>query len=136
MKLTHEIRLTPAQIAEALWELDDEQQADVFIELGRLTSTEGHLASMQWLAVGRHLARCQCSTDAARDVVDGLHQGMHSAAPAPALDPKIQAFLDQSCTGCGEAECICDELEDGDLEDRLERALDSAGEPMRGRAVP
>ena len=56
MKLTLDRKLTPAEIAEAFCELDDEQQAQVFIEIGRVAEgwkASGGLPTMTWHSVGR-----------------------------------------------------------------------------------
>ena len=72
MKLVRDIRLTPAEIAEAFCDLDDEGQAQVFIDVARLAQewpkTNGG-ASFQWYLVGKHLKTCGCSTLEAQDMV-------------------------------------------------------------------
>ena len=69
MKLTLDRKLTPAEIAEAFCELDDERQAQVFIEIAALAQTWGTSPSMQWSYIGKHLRDCACSTWEARDMV-------------------------------------------------------------------
>jgi hypothetical protein len=83
MKLTVERRLTPVEIAEAFCELDDEQQAQFFIEAARIA--EGWPANprvMQWYSIGRHLATCSCSTWEAREMVRVIGE----AATSPSGD--------------------------------------------------
>jgi hypothetical protein len=69
MKLAIDVELTPAQVAEAFCSLNDERQAEFFIECARIASTWGDPAFSQWRAVGRHLRDCTCSNDAARELV-------------------------------------------------------------------
>ena len=72
MKFTTDINidLTPVVLAEAFCELDDEKQAQFFIECARIVQTwEPAAKCMQWYYVGRHLKTCACSTYEARDMV-------------------------------------------------------------------
>ena len=75
MILQHSVQLTPAEVAEAFLELSDDDEAQVFIEIARLTKDWPHRGAIQWQAVGRHLRDCACSSDAARDVVTGIAEG-------------------------------------------------------------
>ena len=68
MKLSLDFNLTPAQVAEAFCDLDDERQAQFFVEVARLAQ-EWPKAHYQWSLVGNHLRDCECSTEAARDMV-------------------------------------------------------------------
>ena len=77
MKLTVERRSTPLELAEAFCELQDEEQAQFFIEAARIAEAwdreKGSLgASWQWFTVGKHLKRCACSTDEARAMVHDI----------------------------------------------------------------
>lgn len=77
-KLMVEVSLTPRQVAEAFCDLDDEQQAQVFIEVALLASRweASAFVGSQWFAVGRHLRDCSCSSDAARNVVSEMAAGL------------------------------------------------------------
>lgn len=81
---TH-IRLTPAQVAEALCELNDEEQAQVFIETAKIATGWANLPGLimptgwQWFKVGRHLRECACATPDAREIVREMYEGMESA---------------------------------------------------------
>lgn len=75
MKLEIKLNLTPAQIAEAFAELDDEKQAQVFIEVARIAATWEGTTFDQWFAVGKHLRDCECSSDEARDLVRRIAEG-------------------------------------------------------------
>jgi len=70
MKLTVNVKLTPAELAAAFCELDDEAQAQFFIDAARIAETWGGAGpAMQWFTVGRHLKTCACSTYEARAMV-------------------------------------------------------------------
>lgn len=79
MKLTVEVDvpLTVVQLAELFTNLDDEQQAQFFIEAARIMSgwTNGGWAYQAHL-VGRHLRECPCSTIEARDLVREIATAM------------------------------------------------------------
>jgi hypothetical protein len=67
---TVDIPMTPATLAAAFCEMDDEQQAQFFIEAARIAQTwPSEAKAMQWFYVGRHLKTCACSTWEARDMV-------------------------------------------------------------------
>ncbi len=81
MTVMVEIKLTPRQIAEAFCELNDEQQAQVFIEAAIISSEWKNSVGTgddgtQWHSVGKHLAECACSSEAARDIVRAIAGGM------------------------------------------------------------
>lgn len=82
MKLTVDLQLTPAQLAAALCDLDDEQQAQVFIEAARIAQAwpSAVARTMQWWSVGKHLATCACSTEEARDLVRDIAAGVAAGA--------------------------------------------------------
>jgi hypothetical protein len=54
-----ELTLTPKELAEEFAELDANQQADFFAEVGRLARawTEPAAGTMQWHYIGREIAR-------------------------------------------------------------------------------
>lgn len=70
MRVTVEAEVTPLMLAEAFCEMNDEDQAQFFIEctaiMGRWGSDKR--AQQAWY-VGKHLARCACSNDATRTFV-------------------------------------------------------------------
>lgn len=74
MKATVEIDVNPAMLAAAFCELNDDDQAQFFIEVAAIAEAWDHAfgPSWQWARVGRHLATCDCSTDAARDLVQTI----------------------------------------------------------------
>lgn len=80
MKLSLDVKLTPAQLAEAFCDLDDELQAQFFIEVARIASTWAPGNFMQWHSVGRHLRDCPCSTLEAVDLVREIAEATQEAA--------------------------------------------------------
>ncbi len=76
MKVDVDLTLTPAQIAEAFCGLNDERQAQVFIEIAKIAAEWNGSPGYQWWLVGRHLRTCECATDEAREVVDEIHRAM------------------------------------------------------------
>jgi hypothetical protein len=82
MILSHTVTLTPAEVAEAFLELNDDDEAQVFIEIARLTKDWPMRGAMQWRAIGQHLRDCVCSNDLARDVVLGISDGMAPSGAA------------------------------------------------------
>jgi hypothetical protein len=79
MDLVVNLKLTPSQLAEAFCEMNDEQQAQLFIEAARIAASWGPATIPQWLAVGRHLGSCECATDDARELVSDIADGIRAA---------------------------------------------------------
>ena len=81
--VTISVTLTPRQIAEAFCGMNDEDQAQFFIECaaiahGWLERGEGS-PTFQWGLVGGHLRDCECSTAQARAMVQCIADGMEAA---------------------------------------------------------
>lgn len=73
MKKFVELTLTPAELAEAFSEMNDEEQAQFFIEVGRVFESWGVAARMmQASKIGAHLKTCACSTWEARETVRAI----------------------------------------------------------------
>jgi hypothetical protein len=84
MKITADFQLTTQQLAELFCQLADEEQAQFFIECGRIAATwsqSPYGADTQWREVGKHLQVCACSTDEARGMIEELHYGLHKPQP-------------------------------------------------------
>lgn len=80
MKLLAEVDMGPATLARAFVEMDDDAQAQFFVECAKaMESWPAHARHMQMHAVGRHLAECHCSTPGARDVVRLIFEGIDEA---------------------------------------------------------
>lgn len=77
MKIVHETRLTPEQVAEAFCELNDDQMALFFEEVGKIAKDWKGSAGMQWYLTGQHMKSCACVTDIGRSVVDEIHDSLH-----------------------------------------------------------
>ncbi len=76
MKLTNvDLNLTPAQLAELFCQLVDDDQAQFFVEVGKIAAG-WTCATMQWHRVGRHLRDCECSTVDGRAVIEEIADGM------------------------------------------------------------
>lgn len=85
MRLELKIRLTPAQVAEAFCEMDDEQQAQFFIECARIAAGwDGQFR--QWFYVGKHLRTCECSNDNALAMVAEIAEGASVPTPGEGVD--------------------------------------------------
>lgn len=77
MILPIEVKLTPAQLAEAFCEMDDDAQAQFFVECAKIMDTWGVLArQMQSMLIGNHLRDCECSTLQARELVEMIADSM------------------------------------------------------------
>lgn len=62
--------------------MDDDAQARFFVECARIAAEwRGDLGfGGQWWAVGKHLRECTCSTEAARELVANIFDGMQPRA--------------------------------------------------------
>ena len=60
------------KIVDWFWRLSDENQAEFLIQVSRRADMEvgEHKANMQWIFVGGHLRKCECSDDRARDMIE------------------------------------------------------------------
>jgi hypothetical protein len=67
-----EVPVDPKGLAEMFCGMDDEKQAQFFIEAAAIASKWEHGSGMQWYLVGRHLKNCGCSTIEARDMVQEI----------------------------------------------------------------
>lgn len=80
MKLEIDIKLSPLQLAQAFADMDDELQAQFFIEAARIMDAWDGPASriMQSHSIGRHLRDCACSTYEARALVQDIAEACAS----------------------------------------------------------
>jgi hypothetical protein len=81
LQLTATVDLSVVVLAEAFAQLDDEAQAQFFIEVARLAeSWRTPLGpGYQWYSVGKHLRDCSCATEEARDLVREIASGLEGA---------------------------------------------------------
>lgn len=84
MKAEVEIAVTPRMLAEAFCDMNDEEQAQVFIEIAAIATATwpGGIYGMQLYLVGRHLRDCSCSTIEARDIIGEIASGLSEQATA------------------------------------------------------
>ncbi len=77
------VQFTPRMIAEAFCEMNDEEQAQFFIEASAIAQAWKDTRpdsirlgpGWQWWSVGRHLRNCECSTPEAREMVKEINSG-------------------------------------------------------------
>lgn len=88
-KLTRPLKigLTPADLAEAFWQMTDEEQADFFIRLHEFNPRP----EAELLAIGSHLATCECATDGAREIVTDILYGMLNPSRLDVREAKKRA---------------------------------------------
>jgi hypothetical protein len=67
-----------ATVAAWFCELNDEGQADFFIEVARIAEGWKVHQGQQWWLVGSHLRKCECSTNQARELIRDLHHGLEN----------------------------------------------------------
>ncbi len=79
MRIDVEWKPTPAELAAAFCEMDDDAQAQFFIECARIAEGWPASASMQWYRVGEHLRTCACSTPEARHMVQEIAEATEEA---------------------------------------------------------
>jgi aminoglycoside phosphotransferase (APT) family kinase protein len=82
---TLEIELSVDEIAFAFCELDDDAQAQFFVNVARIMRTWKSQAGWDWQAwkIGRHLRTCSCVTDDAREVVRAIANGLDGIQENP-----------------------------------------------------
>jgi len=68
------------QMAEDFSRMDDDLQADFFVEVAQQASRWTRDQASQWFDVGRHLATCECSSPKARELVRIMAMGIDSAS--------------------------------------------------------
>lgn len=77
MKLTVDVTIGPAELAARFCELNDEDQAQFFIECAKQMATWPAYNRMgQLSSIGRHLVTCKCSNEDARDVVTQIAESI------------------------------------------------------------
>ena len=76
--------LSVKDIAEVFCQMDDDAQAQFFVEAAKIMSAwPGVIArSMQAQYIGAHLRDCECSTYEARDLIESIHYAKPPGTPA------------------------------------------------------
>ncbi len=77
------IRLSIETAAQWFASLDDDAQARFFVavceEAKKWPRGKGNMGpSHQWWLIGSHLRNCECSSEAARDMIRDMHDGLHN----------------------------------------------------------
>ncbi len=73
---TIKVPMTSKLMADVFTNMNDEEQAQFFIDVAENVKDRGESWHMQWFAVGRHLRDCGCSTVEARSLVRGIVNGI------------------------------------------------------------
>ena len=80
-KTATEVEVDIATLAKCFAHMQDEDQAQFFIEVAKIAETWPYRGDTQWYYVGSHLRNCECSTDAARDMIrsiaEAVEKGTH-----------------------------------------------------------
>lgn len=77
IKIETEITLDIATAAKWFAGLNDDEQSKFFVAVCANMADVGHFQSeTQWIAIGNHLATCECSTEEAREMIRGIVYGM------------------------------------------------------------
>jgi hypothetical protein len=68
----------PEDVAEEFCQLTDDEQAKFFTHVARIMASWPVVAGavFQAHAIGRHLATCECSTEAARELIRNIVSAM------------------------------------------------------------
>ena len=77
LHIEQEIEVDLPLLAKCFAELDDDSQAQFFVEVAKHAQGWKHHQSDQWYRVGRHMSTCECSTQEARDLIEMIHAGLH-----------------------------------------------------------
>ena len=77
-------------LAQAFADMNDDEQTQFFVKVAEIAKTWDNKwggAQSQWINIGGHLRNCQCSSDAARDMIrdiawalDNSNHGKEKAA--------------------------------------------------------
>lgn len=81
VEVTVKVRLTPEQLGAMFAEMNDDEQARVFVAAAaaaQLWELDKYSIGIdgQWQAIGCHLKSCKCSTEEARDMVRNIAYGL------------------------------------------------------------
>lgn len=84
MTTTTEVDISLDLIAQCFTHLTDDEQAQFFVKVAEYAERDYPASpEQQWWYVGRHLRTCECSTEAARDLLRAIVAAM-DCPPAPA----------------------------------------------------
>jgi len=72
-----EIEMDLDVMAKAFAHLNDDEQAKFFVKVAEIGKTFGGFGpEYQWYQIGSHLRNCECSTEAAREMIRHMHIGL------------------------------------------------------------
>ena len=74
---TVKVPISVPRLAEIFANMDDDKQAQFFVEVAAIFKTWGHYkAESQCIYIGGHLRNCKCSTDEARELIRSIAYGL------------------------------------------------------------
>jgi hypothetical protein len=76
IKIETEIELGIDVAAKWFAGLDDDEQSKFFVAVCRAIAIPSSQMESQWMAIGNHLATCECSTEDAREMIRSIVYGM------------------------------------------------------------
>lgn len=87
-----EIDLTIEECADWFASITDDDQARFFVAVARIAAeTYSSRPEAQWLAIGNHLATCECSSAEGRDMIESIKYGMDNPWTKPPVDLRMKA---------------------------------------------
>lgn len=84
IEITTKVRLSIELAAQWFAGLTDDEQAQFFVEVCKEAEKwprgkgVNFGPSHQWWLIGSHLRNCECSSDAAREMVRSMHDGLEN----------------------------------------------------------
>ncbi len=73
------ITLSIEELAGWFCEMTDDDQAQFFIEVGKVLKTWTTMArDNQPYYIGKHLAECECGTPEAREFIENIYKAIHN----------------------------------------------------------
>lgn len=107
IKFETEIELGIDDAAQWFAGLTDDEQAKFFVAaVAHLKKRLNHphaRAESQWMAIGNHLATCECSTEEAREMIRSIMYGMEHPWTEPPVDLMAKAQVANTLVSSGTA---------------------------------
>lgn len=86
IKIETEVTLDIDVAAKWFAGLTDDEQSKFFVAVVRAMNVPHFQIETQWVAVGNHLATCECSTEEAREMIRSINYGMEHPVSHPPVD--------------------------------------------------
>lgn len=86
IKIVTEVELDIEVAAKWFAGLNDDEQSKFFVAVAKAIDLPHFQAETQWLAIGNHLATCECSTEDAREMIRGIVYGMDHPVTHPPIN--------------------------------------------------